>query len=126
MELLRDETFTLYNGTSFRLVMSTVDTPYYSSRTSLAYRLTREGIELFTGSDFGVPDSMSIDGDVTLLTLVALLCARGSVDSEYFRSYNELQLEFMQNEADDLMQASVDRFPEASVALGYDLEEANG
>lgn len=125
MELLRDETFTLYNGTSYRLVISTVDSPYYSSRTTLAYRLTREETELFTGSDFGVPDSMSIDGDVTFLTLVQLLCARGSVDSDYFRSYTELQLEFMQNEADDLMQAAVDRFPQASVALGYDLEEAD-
>lgn len=125
MELLRDETFTLYNGTSYRLVISTVDSPYYSSRTTLAYRLTREEAELFTGSDFGVPDSMSIDGDVTFLTLVQLLCARGSVDSDYFSSYTELQLEFMQNEADDLMQAAVDRFPQASVALGYDLEEAD-
>jgi hypothetical protein len=125
MELLRDESFQLRDGDpAFRLIVHTVDNPYYTSRTTLGYRLLHGSMELFAGSDFGCSPLHAIDSDVTLLTILSFLCMKpGDTDSDYFAGYTDSQLMFCQEYADDLMFVGASRFPSAGQHLGYEVED---
>ncbi len=126
MEEMRKHEFTLTNGVKFVLTMFDPQGAM-QPRTYIPYELTRDGLMLFSGSDYGCSPLHAIDSDITMLTLMSFLCiVRGGVDSEYFDSYNDQQLSFMETEANDLMQVAADQFQEAAIALGYEfnVEEA--
>ncbi len=120
MEDLRKDEFTLANGTKFVLTMFDPQT-LMQPRTYIQYELTRDGKVLFSGNDIGCSPLHAIDSDITMLTLMSFLCVvRGGVDSEYFDSYNDEQMVFMEGEANDLMQVAAESFQEAARHLGYD------
>lgn len=70
----------------------------------IGYRLiNKNGVVIFQGTDFGVPFSMSIDGDDTLRQLMGFLTLRpGDTDDEYFENYSPVQQEFAEKDAEEM------------------------
>jgi hypothetical protein len=70
------------------------------SHDYLGYRFVApNGVILFQGTDFGVPQGTAIDSDQIVLELLGWFILRpGDTDDEYFEKYTPQQLEFAEGQ----------------------------
>lgn len=77
----------------------------------LAYRLTMDGNDLFTGADFACAPGHSIDGNGCIESLMGFLTLRpGDTDADYFEKYTTEQKEYCEQHADQLACEVQNRF----------------
>src|SRR4051812_18312216 len=86
----------------FRLELyDTYQTDYGKSR--LAYQFFHDGQLVFEGKDFCASPMHAIDGDETVAGLLTFLSLRpGDADPEYFDDYTPEQMNFAQQEGEQL------------------------
>ncbi len=87
-------------------VLELFDTGKYDTRgcTNLAYCLiSPKGVVIFDNQNFFGSPMHSDDSDETIRNLLGFLTLRiGDTDREYFDNYNEVQIDFRDNEAEVL------------------------
>ena len=74
------------------------------NHTYIGYRfVTRKGHLLFQGTDIGIPQSVPIDSDSAVKTVLKFLTLRpGDTDEEYFLDYSNEQMAFAEGPAEEV------------------------
>ncbi len=103
---VRSVRFTPYRrGHGPRFCLTVYDTFKRDSlgKNVLAYRLTMNGRELFTGADFACAPGHAIDSDSCIECLMGFLTLRpGDTDADYFANYTAEQKAYCEQHAETL------------------------
>lgn len=86
----------------FRLELYDTNQTRYG-KSQLAYQFYHNGKLVFEGDDFCASPLHAIDGDETVAGLLTFLSLRpGDTDPEYFEGYTPEQMDFAQQEGENL------------------------
>ena len=83
------------------------------SRTQLSYEFLDNEVKIFSGHDYGIPPTRSIDDDAAVFGLLGFLVLKaGDVDAEYFEDYTEEMQEWSDSDRCDALTMMVWEFDE--------------
>lgn len=97
-----EQVLRVVNIDGYKLVLW--DTYRSDSHYKLGYKFVdKNGQTLFQGEDYGLPRGIAIDSDESVSGLLNFLTLKpGDTDAEYFKDYTARQMEFAENEAEEL------------------------